>query len=268
MRLPEENWPEPIRFLGNGSNVLMDDRGMKGTIVLCRDDEFAPQLLEENAEFADYRMGAGVFLPRLAKWAASQSLSGAEYMVGVPGTLGGAVVQNAGANDQDLKMILQSVDVFDLASRSIQTLSADECELQYRDSALKKRRSLVRSVSLRFRKSDSLLIQKQTEANLQYRKQKTPWTQPSLGSTFARIPSGESWIYPGALLEKVGLKGFRQGQMGFSEIHANYLINHGGGRFEEAQALIQEAQKRVEDQFSLKIPLEILLWSDHFNPTT
>ena len=97
----EEAWPKPIRILGNGSNVLMDDRGLKGTVILTREDKLPePKILKKTSDFTEVEISAGMFLPAICRWSQKESLTGCEYMIGVPGTLGGAVVQNAGANEQ------------------------------------------------------------------------------------------------------------------------------------------------------------------------
>lgn len=261
---PNRKWPSPIRILGNGSNVLIDDSGLKGTIVLARQREFPPpERIAENSEFAEYRVSASHFAPALSKWAAQQGLSGLEYLVGVPGTLGGALVQNAGANEQEMSDVLISAELFDWVSQKGFRWSAEECGLTYRHSNLMNKNLLVRSLGLRLRKADADEIQKRTELNLSYRKEKTPWTKASLGSTFARLKKdGGGWHYPGALIEQVGLKGQRVGEVSFSEVHANYLVNHGQADFRSAVSLIREARRRVRIEFGLELPLEIHLWTD------
>lgn len=265
LKEPERSWPEPIRFLGNGSNVLIDEAGLRGSVVHCRGFQaLEPISLGRSKEYVDCEWEASVFMPALSRWASAESLSGCEYMIGVPGCLGGGVVQNAGAHEQEIRDLLQSVKVFNLGSRRFEELSAQDCQLKYRSSIfLERPEFLIVGVSLRLRPGDSATIQSRMESNLKYRKEKTPWTQATLGSTFARIPKPEGgWHYPGQLLEAVGMKGQSQGGVMFSDLHANYLVNTGEACFADAMQLIREAQKRVHESFGLKLPLEIHLWSD------
>lgn len=260
----EEAWPKPIRILGNGSNVLMDDRGLKGTVILTREDKLPePKILKKTSDFTEVEISAGMFLPAICRWSQKESLTGCEYMIGVPGTLGGAVVQNAGANEQEIKDILVSVSVLNLQTKKKSTLLASECELDYRWSRFQKETGwIVLSAVLRLRPGETSLIEAQVQKNLDYRKQKTPWTRPTLGSTFTRIPQGDGWIFPGKLIEDSGLKGFKQGKMSVSDIHANYIINDGDASFEDAMKLIEEIESRVGSKTGVKLHREIQIWRD------
>ncbi len=261
---PDQDWPQPIRILGNGSNVLMDDRGLKGTVITTREDELPePKVLTSNSNETIVSFPAGMFLPAVARWAERNSLSGCEYMIGVPGTIGGAVVQNAGANAQEIKDILVEVECFDLKTRSRKVFKAEDCELAYRWSRFQRdQHYLVLSATLRLRHADVASIQNKLQENLDYRKSKTPWTRPTLGSTFTRLQKGEDWVFPGKLIEDSGLKGFRMGKMSVSDIHANYIINEGGASFEEAMALIQEIERRVLEKTGVQLHREIQIWTD------
>lgn len=260
-----ESLPKPIRVLGNGSNILIDDQGLSGTVILTREDRLPePQLIHESSDKVVIRVASGMFLPALARWTARQGLSGCEYMIGVPGSLGGAVVQNAGANDQELSLILVQAEVLDLQSGRRGWMSVQDCHLEYRSSHfLKSPHFLVLQADLQLEKGESSKIESQTQLNLDYRKQKTPYSKPTLGSTFIRLKTADgSWIFPGMLIEEAGLKGFRMGQMSVSEVHANYIVNEGGATFKEALALIEEIEKQVFEKTNIRLEREILVWSD------
>lgn len=260
-----ESLPKPIRVLGNGSNTLIDDRGLSGTVILTREDQLPqPELIQESADKTVIRVASGMFLPALARWTARQGLSGCEYMIGVPGTLGGAVVQNAGANDQELSFILLQAEVLDLQSGRRQWMSLQECHLEYRASHfLKSPHFLVLQADLQLKKGESAKIESQTQLNLDYRKQKTPYSKPTLGSTFTRLKAADgTWIFPGKLIEEAGLKGFRMGRMSVSEVHANYIVNEGGATFKDALSLIEEIEKQVFEKTKIRLQREILIWSD------
>lgn len=260
-----EAWPVPLRVLGNGSNVLMDDRGLKGTVILTREDKLRePKILKKTSEFVEVEVSSGMFLPALCRWSQKETLRGCEYMIGVPGTLGGAVVQNAGANEQELKDILVSVSALNLMTKEVLKISAEDCELSYRWSRFQKETHwLVLSAVLRLPLGEMTSIEAQVQKNLDYRKQKTPWTRPTLGSTFTRLPQGSTWIFPGKLIEDCGLKGMKVGKMSVSDVHANYIINDGEATFENAIQLIEEIESRVKTHSGVSLHREIQIWSDH-----
>lgn len=256
--------PEPIRILGNGSNILIDDHGLKGTVIVTRDfSDTDPEILSEDAESVRIHISAGFYLPRLASWALKRGLSGCEYFVGIPGTVGGAIVQNAGANEQEMSMILESAVAFDLISFEDRDFTASDCRLLYRSSRFKAETSLLlTSAVLRLEKKDPQEVQNRMNLNLAYRKQKTPYSKPSLGSIFTRLRSGETWLYPGKLIEDAGLKGERIGGAAVSSVHANYIVNEGGATFEDALRLMEKIESKVFENSGVTLHREILIWSD------
>lgn len=260
-----EDLPQPLRILGNGSNVLIDDRGLKGTVIVMRDfPPPEPEILEETADRVLVRASAGLFLPSLCRWAEKKSLSGCEYMIGVPGTVGGAVVQNAGANQQELKDILKSVQVFNLESRKVQELSAENCRLNYRTSRFKGQKDvIVVSADLWLKRSEGSTIEKQIQTNLDYRKQKTPYSKPSLGSIYTRIPlSTTEWLFPGKLIEDAGLKGTQIGGAQISPVHANYIVNEKNASFDDVLSLMEKIETSVQSKFNVQLHREIEVWTD------
>ena len=261
-----QEFPKPLRILGNGSNVLIDDRPLRGTVICLRDfPPVEPIVISETDESCDVQVSAGVFLPSLCRWAEKKGLSGVEYMIGVPGTLGGAVVQNAGANQQEISQILQSAQVFDLESLTQFQMSAAELHFQYRHSRLKEKPKLiVMSAHLRLSKLKSQReIEDAIALNQKYRKEKTPYNKPSLGSVFTRLPDGQGgWLYPGKLIEDAGLKGFQIGGARVSEVHANYIVNEGQASFDDVMAVIKHIEAVVKSKFGVQMNREILIWSD------
>jgi len=261
---PKMSLPEPIRILGFASNILIDDRGLRGTVLITRDDELPePQILREDDRKLTIKVGSGFSMQRLARWSSKRGLSGCEYMIGIPGSLGGALLQNAGANEQDLSMILESAEVFDLSTRERRTLRCSDCSLSYRSSNLKQHPEiLVLELELELKKASVDECESRLHLNLDYRKQKTPYQKPSLGSTWTRLKHGEDWLYPGQLIENAGLKGLKLGSIKISEVHANYLINEGDATFVDALALIKTVEQKVFEQSGVKLQREILIWSD------
>jgi UDP-N-acetylmuramate dehydrogenase len=267
----KDSLPLPVRLLGNGSNILIDDRGLKGTVILVRDfPPSEPAVLEEDEQSVTLKVSAGVFLPSLSRWCSKRGLSGCEYMVGVPGTLGGAIVQNAGANDQDISQILISVEFFDIEKQKHHLWSHDKCELSYRHSKFKELTEkkemlpLVVSADLKLLKKPTEEIESQIEKNLNYRKEKTPYSKPSLGSVFTRLPGSATgeWIYPGKLIEDAGLKGFQIGGAQVSSVHANYIVNTGNATFKDVISVIEHIEEKVLEHSGHQLKREILVWSD------
>lgn len=265
LNLFSEDLPRPIRILGNGSNVLIDDRGLKGTVLVLRDFSLAePEVLSSESDSSLVRVSAGMFLPSLCRWAQRLTLSGCEYMIGVPGTVGGAVVQNAEANHQEMRSLVERVRIYNFESKKMEEWTKEQCQFVYRGSALRERKDiLVLSADLRLFKGRSDAIEKQIELNLQYRREKTPYAKPSLGSTWTRLPLNDgTWIYPGKIIEESGLKGLRVGSVRISDVHANYIVNEGDGTFTDAYRLIHEVERRVYEKTGVKLRREILIWSD------
>jgi len=261
---PQISLPQPVRILGFASNILIDDRGLRGTVLIVRDDELPePQVLGEDARSLTIKVGSGFSMQRLARWSSKRGLMGCEYMIGIPGSLGGALLQNAGANEQDLSMILVSADIFDLSNRERKILTAPDCRLSYRSSELKNHPELlVLGLELQLSKSSVAECESQVQLNLDYRRQKTPYQKPSLGSTWTRLKEGDDWLYPGQLIENAGLKGMKVGAIKVSEVHANYLINEGDATFVDAMTLIETVEQKVFEHSGIKLQREILIWSD------
>ncbi len=260
----EQELPTPIRILGNGSNILIDDRGLKGAVLILRDfPPTEPEILLESKNEIRLKVSAGIFLPTLSRWTSKRGFSGCEYMVGVPGTVGGALIQNAGANDQEFKDIFISAEAYNLNTHKRELLSHEDIQLSYRQSSLKSQpEKLVLSVELKLSRNAPEKIQNQIEKNLDYRKRFTPYAKPSLGSTYTRLKEGENWVFPGKLIEEAGLKGLRRGGAQISSIHANYIINEGHATFEDVIGLMKEVEKRVFEHSGKRLIREILVWTD------
>lgn len=239
----------PVTLLGGGSNVLIADRGVRGLVVLNR----ARALRFE----ADGRVWAasGALLPTLARLCAERGWSGLEWAIGIPGTVGGAVVGNAGAHGGDIASCLESVDLL-VPEEGIVIWKAEQLRLGYRTSRLKTWPTVPRPVVLaaRFllRPEDPEAILERMAAFNAYRRR----TQPggaSIGSMF-RNPPGD---YAGRLIEAAGLKGARRGGIVISTLHANFFINEGSGTAADVRALMAEAQRCVQERFGVLLEPEI-----------
>ena len=241
---------ELCHVLGGGSNVLVADEGIAGTVIqlggsLCKMEIAYPYITAE----------AGVPLPVLAQKAAAAGLSGLEFAAGIPGTIGGAVVMNAGAYDGQISDIVRQVICCDKKGKLV-TLDSADCEFAYRNSRFKQEQDLVIiSVKLELNKGNKEEIQARMQKHTALRKEKQPVEYPSAGSIF-KNPPGEA---AGRLIEMVGAKGWKQGDAMVSQKHSNFIINTGKATCEDVLQLIKRVKQAVEEQTGVWLEEEILV---------
>jgi len=240
----------PVRILGGGANVLVSDAGVRGLVVI---NHLSTITFPEDDAPATVTATSGTALTTLARKCATRGLSGFEWAVSVPGTLGGAVVNNAGAHGGDMAHGLLTAQLIDAAG--MRTLSCAELAYDYRTSALRyraDRRFLVMEANIALTRDDPVAIQARIENNIAHRKR----TQPqgaSLGSTF-KNPPGD---YAGRLIEVCSLKGVTRGGAMVSPVHANFFINTGKATARDYAALIEHVQRVVFDQVGVWLETEI-----------
>lgn len=236
----------PWTVLGKGSNVLVSDAGYEGAIVVLG-KSFRSHVVEGDRITA----GAGVLLAHLVQSAFSTGLSGLEFAVGIPGTVGGALGMNAGSRDVWMNQIADSVTVF-TRSEGLARLRGSEIEWGYRRSDLPARGVIVET-TLRLSAGNRDRIRISMEAGLARRKRSQPLSVPSAGSVFVNPPHDSA----GRLVEAVGLKGQRVGGAAFSDVHANFIVNLGGATASDVIALMMMAQERVQDAHGVQLTPEI-----------
>lgn len=246
-------WDEglPVRVLGGGANVLVSDSGVRGLVVINRVSEVT---FDDQPGECIVAVTAGTGLAVLAHKCQARGLSGMEWAVSVPGTLGGALVNNAGAHGGDMAQVVRQALVLD-ADSGPQVLALADLDYGYRHSALKARadrRFLVLLALLELVPDDPAAIQARMDEHIAYRKR----TQPpgaSLGSIF-KNPPGD---YAGRLIESAGLKGYRIGGAQVSPVHANFFINTGKASARDYYALIRHVQQVVEQQSGVRLEPEV-----------
>lgn len=237
----------PITIIGNGSNLLVSDNGIKG-LVLEIGSGLSDFQINENVIVAE----AGVKMSRLAAAAAKKSLTGLEEISGIPGTLGGGIYMNAGAYGGEIKNLVKSVTFVD-EDGEIRTISAEDCCFGYRKSIFSEGGKYIVSAEIVLQNGDENEIREKMADYTKRRTQKQPLSYPSAGSTFKR-PEG---YFAGGLIEQAGLKGFSVGGAQISELHAGFIINKGGATSEDVWAVIRHAQKTVQEKFGVMLEPEV-----------
>lgn len=237
----------PYFILGNGSNLLVSDQGYRGVVI-----QLWKNVSDIRVEGCLIHAKAGASLAKIAAEALEEGLTGMEFAAGIPGTLGGAVVMNAGAYGGEMKDILKEVLVMDQQGR-IFTLEKKDLKLGYRTSAVKEKGYIVLAAVLELRPGDREEIRKLMEDLKQKRVEKQPLDLPSAGSTFKR-PEG---YFAGKLIMDAGLRGFSVGGAQVSEKHCGFIVNTGGASASDVLTLIREVQKRVREKFGVELETEV-----------
>jgi len=245
-------WNAPFVVLGGGSNVLVSDAGVRGVVVLNRARKTA---FAVEGEHPTVWAESGVNLGGLARRAAQMGLAGLEWAAGIPGTVGGAVVGNAGAHGSEVADILQMAEI--LHRQEGRCFCAPSAlEFGYRRSVLKARGgdAVVLSATFRLRQEAPEAIERRLEEFRAHRERSQP-PGASVGSMFKNPPDD----YAGRLIEQAGLKGVRVGDAEISPVHANFFINHGEARAQEIWALMYLARTTVARRFGVWLEPEIRL---------
>ncbi len=239
----------PVTLVGNGSNLLVRDKGIRG-LVIKLSNLFSSITVDGNV----LTFGSGISLAMASKKAASLSLSGLEFAVGIPGTIGGAVYMNAGAYDGEMAKVVTSVQVMDRQGQSSQ-LKADELDFSYRHTALQNSGLIVTSVTVSLQPGEAESIKAKMDDFSQRRIAKQPLELPSAGSMFKR-PVG---YFAGTLIEQTGLKGYTVGGAQVSTKHAGFVVNVGGATAKDVLQLIRDVQDRVLAVQGVQLEPEVLV---------
>lgn len=237
----------PYYILGNGSNLLVADEGYRGVVI-----QIYNQLADVVVKGKEVTAQAGALLSKIATKAMENSLTGLEFAHGIPGTLGGAVVMNAGAYDGEMKQVITECKVLDEAGH-ILTLSKEDLELGYRSSIIQKKKYIVLEATMQLEEGDKELIKTKMKELMTRRKEKQPLDKPSAGSTFKR-PEG---YFAGKLIMDSGLKGYQVGGAMVSDKHCGFVVNAGGATCKDVVDLIQYIQKVVQEKFGVQLEAEV-----------
>ena len=239
----------PYFILGNGSNLLVSDQGYDGVMVYLG-EEFANLEIEGNR----IKAGAAAFLGKVARKALEEELTGLEFAAGIPGTLGGGVVMNAGAYGGELSQVVTKVRAMN-AVGNIVILEKNELLLGYRTSIFKMQPFVILEVILELRKGNQEEIRAKMDEYTKARIEKQPLEYPSAGSTFKR-PEG---YFAGKLIMDAGLRGFSVGDAQVSEKHCGFVINKGNATASDICTLMKEVTGKVKEQFGVELEPEVIL---------
>jgi UDP-N-acetylmuramate dehydrogenase len=236
-------------LLGNGSNLLVSDKGIRGAVIHLSKG-FNNIDIKDNIITAK----AGATLAGIARVAYDNSLTGFEFAAGIPGSLGGAIVMNAGAYDGEMKNVVRSVKLMDY-NGNIVTKTNEEMHFSYRHSLLKEESYIVLEVEIALEKGDQADIKAKMDDLSQRRRDKQPLEYPSAGSTFKR-PEG---YFAAKLIDDAGLRGYSVGGAQVSTKHCGFVINTGNATATDVYTLINDVQNRVKKSSGVEIEPEVIL---------
>jgi UDP-N-acetylmuramate dehydrogenase len=243
-----------LTVLGWGGNSIIATAGIRGVTLILRKLETTEFLSETRIRF-----GAGVHLARAASVAQKAGLHGGEYMIGIPGTIGGAIRMNAGALAQETADLVRSVRIFNLESKQIETKSAEELEFSYRKSGIIPDRDIILSAELDYTPGNSTDIMQMMDQSVHFRKTHHP-KEPNGGSVF-KNPAPDKPV--GRLMEELGAKGnWREGAMMVSPLHGNFIINLGGGTSTDTLKLMRRMQVAAKEAYDVNLHPENLFLGD------
>lgn len=239
----------PIHVIGNGSNILVKDNGIRGIVLSININDIEINRQEDKAIV---HVGAGVKLAWLAQILLKEEIKGFEFASGIPGTIGGAVRMNAGAHSKEMKDVVISTTYMDYEGNTY-TISNDEHKFKYRNSIFANKKYIILGSVLELEYGTMNEIERKMKEYNRYRKDKQPISFPSAGSTFKR---GENFI-TAKLIDECGLKGYSIGDAKISEMHAGFIINNGNATARDVLELIEYVTNRVYEKFNKRIELEI-----------
>lgn len=239
----------PVTLIGNGSNLLVRDKGIRGLVI-----KLGNMLCKIEAEGERLSFGSGVSLAMASRKAADLELTGMEFAVGIPGSIGGAVYMNAGAYDGEMSKVVESVRVID-TNGDLMLLKAEQLEFAYRKTKLQKSGLIVTEVNLKLEPGCKDDITSKMADFSHRRISKQPLELPSAGSMFKR-PVG---YFAGTLIEQTGLKGYTVGGAQVSEKHAGFVVNVGGATAADVLQLIKYVQDKVFSAHGVQLEPEVLV---------
>lgn len=253
----------PYFILGNGTNLLVSDKGFDGVVITLAGEFSAIEDLGNGA----FKVGAATPLGRFARNAMKLGFAGIHKLAGIPGTMGGAIYMNAGAYGQEIGTCCTQVTVLD-SDGNIRDFSNADCAFGYRQSIFQKDKAIILSATFQL---PAAATEGKTVTDMEAelaecmakRKASQPLNMPNAGSTFKRLSAGAAdtptQIAPGYYIEQAGLKGYRIGGAEVSTVHANFIVNAGGATATDIKQLSEFVQQKVAEKFGIQLKREIIL---------
>lgn len=241
----------PLTVLGNGSNILVSDKGIKGITIIIKIEKID---ISEKDKKVEISIGAGEKIGKLGVLFLKNEITGFEELSGIPGTIGGATRMNAGAHGREIKDIVKIVKCVDNKGNE-KEFTNEQMEFGYRTSILKKEKYIVTEVKIELEKGNKEEIQNKMNEYAKYRKEKQPIEYPSAGSTFKR---GKDFI-TAKLIDDAGLKGYSIGGAQISTKHGGFIINKGNATAKDVMELVQYTKDQIYSKFGKIIELEVEL---------
>mgnify|MGYP001460832724 FL=1 len=243
----------PIFIMGNGTNLLVSDKGIRGVVVKIYDN-LNRYVVKENFIEAY----GGILLSKLSDIALENELTGLEFASGIPGTLGGAVAMNAGAYGGEMKDVVVETEFID-KDGNLKVIRGEEHQFGYRTSFIQKQSAVAVKSVIRLRKGERAAIKALIDDLTVRRQDKQPLEMPSAGSVFKR-PEG---YFAGKLIEECGLRGYSIGGAQVSEKHCGFIVNKGNATSKDVLDLIRHIQKTVKDKFGVELNTEVKIVGDY-----
>nr|WP_321399963.1 UDP-N-acetylmuramate dehydrogenase [uncultured Desulfobacter sp.] len=244
----------PITIIGGGTNVLVSDKGIRGLVIILTQLKQQIELSTDGDEQNPIYLTAlaGEPLHRICRYAADDGLAGLEWAAGIPGTIGGAVMMNAGAFGSDMSRVVTEIEVLNLATLETIVLSAKDLPFSYRKLALEN--SLVLKVRLGVTKADTETIKEEFNRNLKTKHSTQPVSQASAGCFFKNPPGGKP---AGFLIEQAGMKRAQYNGAMVSDLHANFIVNQGNASASDILNLAGQVRKSVYEKFGINLKEEV-----------
>ncbi len=241
----------PVTLFGMGTNLLITDRGIRGLVVITKQLKSKIQIIEKDRDFITIFVDAGERLSKVCQFAINNTLSGLEFAAGIPGTIGGAIMMNAGTKSGEMSTIIKSIEVLNQDTFEMKTIEKDLLNFSYRHLNLS---GIIVSAVITLKKGNQERIEQIFKHNLNKKNTSQPVSFASAGCFFKNPVEGTS---AGELIDKAGLKGMSVNDAAVSEKHGNFIVNLGNASCEDVFLLKQQIQEKVLEEFNIKLETEV-----------
>lgn len=241
----------PITLFGGGTNLLISDKGLRGLVIITKQLKSKIELIETDSDITTIIAGSGERLSKICRFAINNTLTGLEFAAGIPGTIGGAIIMNAGTKSGEMSTIIKSIEVFNQNTLEMETIEKNLLNFSYRHLDLS---GIIVSAAITLKKGNQEHIEQIFKHNLNSKNSTQPLSFASAGCFFKNPAVGKS---AGELIDKAGLKGMSVNDAAVSEKHGNFIVNRGNATCQDILLLKQQIQKIVFEKFSINLETEV-----------